>query len=514
VERFADFVQQNSRRQDIAMMTSAQPAFDQETSPSPLNAAAQPSISFDGDDACWAVAATHAQRNRGPRRGQEADGVQRQSLPSDWPDAPLTQAVEEFIPRAPKSLSQIGITEAQIEALILKFLLNRGTASGREIKDQIKLPLPLFENVLREMKGNRLVEYKSTLPAADYLYRITDDGMERARRYSKQSTYCGAAPVSLPEYVESVKAQSVRRQSPGQAEFRRAFHDLVLKDEVVSQIGQAVTSGLAMFLHGAPGNGKTSIAERVTRAYSESIWIPRAISVWGEIIRLYDPSNHVALPMPESRGALLNEEHAVDLRWIRIRRPTIVAGGELTMDDLEINTNPSTGISEAPLQMKSNCGTLVIDDFGRQRISPVELLNRWIVPLEKRHDYLNLSSGRKIQVPFEQLIIFSTNLAPEKLVDEAFLRRIPYKVDVENPSETEFRRLFLLLASQAGLACEDAAVDYLLDKHYRPQKRAMRYCHPRDLLNQALTYCRYHNLPPTASAAALDAAAKNYFTMM
>ena len=228
---------------------------------------------------------------------------------------------------------------------------------------------------------------------------------------------------------------------------------------MLRRLGPAINSGRGLFLFGPPGNGKTSIAERVTKAFGQFIWIPRAIGIDGEIIRLFDPNAHELAPLPASSGLL--DECKIDKRWVRIRRPTIVVGGELTMDNLEVTLNTSTGISEAPVQLKSNCGTLVIDDFGRQRMSTDELLNRWIVPLEKRHDYLNLANGKKIQVPFDQLVIFSTNLEPKDLVDDAFLRRIPYKIEVIDPTEEEFRDLFKMMAPQLGFEYDDEVVTYV-----------------------------------------------------
>jgi predicted ATPase with chaperone activity len=267
-----------------------------------------------------------------------------------------------------------------------------------------------------------------------------------------------------------------------------------------------------MFLYGGPGNGKTSIAERITKAFGQAIWIPRAIGVDGDILRLFDPTNHEELPLDEQEGLL--DQRKIDKRWVRIRRPTIVVGGELTMDNLEVTLNTSTGISEAPVQLKSNCGTLVIDDFGRQKMRTDELLNRWIVPLEKRYDYLNLPSGKKIQVPFDQLIVFSTNLQPKDLVDDAFLRRIPYKIEVLNPTEEEFRELFKLLTPKMGFDYDANAINYLIEQHYRRVSRPFRCCQPRDLLMQVKNYCLYQNLPLELSKAHFDYAVENYFAVM
>jgi len=281
---------------------------------------------------------------------------------------------------------------------------------------------------------------------------------------------------------------------------------------MLDRLGPAVNSGRGLFLYGAAGNGKTSIAERITSAFGQFIWIPRAIGVDGEIIRVFDPVTHNEAPPERNEGLIDNNK--VDRRWVRIRRPTIVAGGELTMSALEVTTNTSTNICEAPLQIKSNCGTLVIDDFGRQRMSTDELLNRWIVPLEKRYDYLNLPNGKKVQVPFDQLIIFSTNLQPKDLVDDAFLRRIPYKIDVADPTEAEFRELFEMMAPRLGFQYNDEAIDYLLDTHYRPVDRPLRCCQPRDLLLQIRNHCLYQNCPPEMTPDNFDFAVANYFAIM
>ncbi len=415
---------------------------------------------------------------------------------------------ETFVPLAPRSLREAGLTDSQVEALLLKFLLGRGSAAGREIAEHVALPFGLVEPLLHKFKGLRLVVFRDTAAAGDYVYDLTELGAERARRYAETCTYFGAAPVALEDYVASVDAQSVRRQKPRLDSLRRALADLVLDDNVLGQLGEAVNSGLGFLLYGESGNGKTSIAQRVTGAYGEAIWAPRAISVGGEILRFFDTSHHEQLPWD-----FANEigGRKVDARWVRIKRPTIVAGGELTMEHLEVSTNRVTGISEAPLQLKSNCGTLVIDDFGRQRVSPTELLNRWIVPLERRRDVLDLDSGRKFEVPFDQLIIFSTNMTPSDLVDEAFLRRIPYKIDVNDPTEEQFREVFLRTSRELGVDCRRITIEYLLSRHYRPSGRPLRFCHARDLVQHVFNYCDFRGHALAVTEQNLDAAVKNYF---
>lgn len=417
-----------------------------------------------------------------------------------------------FLPIEPESFRQADLTDSEVEALILKFLLSRGDAAGRDIADQVRLPFVLVDELLRTMKNDQLIVHKGSAPMNDYQYQLTELGRERARRYSAHCTYFGSAPVSLDDYVASVQAQSLTKQHPTSDDLHRAFEDLLLNTRMFSRLGPAINSGRGLFLYGAPGNGKTSIAERVTRAFGQHIWIPRVIGVDGEIVRLYDPANHEELPLDPNAGLI--DQRRIDKRWVRIRRPTIITGGELTMSALEVTTNTSTGVSESPLQLKSNCGTLVIDDFGRQRMSIDELLNRWILPLEKRYDFLSLPNGKKIEVPFDQLIIFSTNLEPRDLVDEAFLRRIPYKIEVIDPTEVEFRALFKMVAPQLGFEYRREAVDYLIEKHYRRTGRSFRCCHPRDLLLQVLSYCTYQNCPRELTIEYLDVAVDIYFAVM
>ncbi|MBI3840078.1 MAG: AAA family ATPase [Planctomycetia bacterium] len=404
------------------------------------------------------------------------------------------------------------LTTSSVEALILKLLLSRGDCIGRQIADHIKLPFRLVDELLREMKSDQLVVHKGSAAMNDYLYQLTDMGRERARRMADHCTYFGSAPVSLKDYIAAVVAQSLTRQHPTIGDLQRAFSDLLINPRMLRRLGPAINSGRGLFLFGAPGNGKTSIAERVTQAFGQYIWIPRAIGVDGEIIRLYDPNAHEELPLEPGSGLL--EQGQIDKRWVRIRRPTIIVGGELTMDNLEVTLNTSTGISESPVQLKSNCGTLVIDDFGRQRMHTDELLNRWIVPLEKRQDFLNLANGKKIEVPFDQLVIFSTNLEPKDLVDDAFLRRIPYKIEVTDPTEEEFRDLFKMMAPKLGFEYNDEVVSYVIKTGYHAVGRPMRCCQPRDLLMQVRNLCLYESRPLELTTDAMDFAVENYFAVL
>jgi hypothetical protein len=419
---------------------------------------------------------------------------------------------EPIIPLEPPTLEAAGISGQIVEEIIMRLLLNRGEASGRAIADQIKLPFRLIEPTLNRLKSQQLSGYLGSTAMNDYIHTLSDTGRDRAKRHVQKTTYFGAAPVPLEQYVDSVRLQSVELQHPSREDLKNAFSDLLVPPDLLARLGPAVNSGRGMFLFGFPGNGKTSIAERVTRAFGDYIWIPRAVLVDGDLLRVFDPLNHEECPHEKSDGLLRDSQ--VDHRWVRIRRPTIVAGGELTMAMLEVTRNPETNVSDSPLQLKSNCGVLLIDDFGRQRMSVDELLNRWIVPLEKRYDYLSVSSGKKVQVPFDQLVIFSTNLEPKDLVDDAFLRRIPYKIEVPNPTEEAFRKLFEIMCKVVKIPYRAELLDYLVEKHYKPTSRPMRNCHPRDLLLQVRSYCYFNTLPLELKREYLDFAVENYFSIM
>ncbi len=477
-----------------------------------------------GADAWAAVAATPPKTASPPKPAPPSKAANRETEPDKQLEellgrvkrmvAPVSNdapaAASDFMPTEPGSLRESGISEGLVESLVMKFFLANGTACGRDAAAQVRLPFKIIDDILRGLKNDQLVVYRDTAPMNDYQYQLTDLGRERARRYADQCTYFGAAPVALEHYVSSVRAQSLTRQRPTKQDLERAFADLLLSPRMFARLGPAVNSGRGMFLYGAPGNGKSSIAERITRAFGSHIWIPRALWVEGEILRLFDPSNHEEVPLEKGDGLIDNRQ--LDKRWVRIKRPTIIAGGELTMASLEVTLNESTKICESPLQLKSNCGTLVIDDFGRQRMTTDELLNRWIVPLEKRYDYLNLPNGKKIEVPFDQLVVFSTNLEPKDLVDDAFLRRIPYKIDVLDPTADEFRQLFRVIAPKVGVTHCEEAVNYLIATHY--VGRPFRCCHPRDLLLQIKNLCDFQGQPPVMSRENFDFAVENYFAVM
>ncbi len=423
---------------------------------------------------------------------------------------PAAATADRFVPVQPATLEDAGLDDNVVGALILKYLYVRGVSAGREIANQIKLPFAIVEKQLYSLKNQLLIGYRGSSVGGDYQYELSPKGVEQARNHMAHCTYCGAAPVSVEAYIESVKRQSLKNLNTDYAGVAAALDDLVLSKSIISQVGQAIKSGKGLFLFGAPGNGKTSIARRLVRAVDEAIWIPRTLSVGGEVVRLFDPSLHEEEPLPQSEGLL--DEREIDQRWIRIKRPVVVVGGELGLKHLETTLNPVTGIIEAPIHMKSNCGCLVVDDFGRQRISTVELLNRWIVPLESGHDFVNLPSGRQLKIPFDQLVVFSTNLKPSNLCDEAFLRRIPYKVQVFDPTETQFRELWTRQLGVYGLEADPGWIDYLIENHYRKSDRPLRFSHVDDLLSQIREFCDFHSQPPTVTRENLEIAVNNYFS--
>jgi hypothetical protein len=313
----------------------------------------------------------------------------------------------------------------------------------------------------------------------------------------------------LGDYRRAVSAQSQRRNGLTFNDIKSSMRGLMIGDIVMGQIGQAIHSGRNVLLYGDPGNGKTSIAKRAIRAHEDTIWIPRTITVSGEMIRLFDSNVHEEVKRESSTS--LTKTSEIDERWVEIRRPTIVVGGELTLKHLETMRSEVTGIIEAPVHIKSNCGCLVVDDFGRQRVAPVELLNRWIIPLETGHDYLNLPSGRQIEVNFDQLLIFSTNLSPSDLCDEAFLRRIHYKIEIPSPTEKQFFDLFEEQAKAFGFEVDPDAFGHLVDKFYLKSNRPARFCHVNDLLNHAKDYCEFHGHPKRITRQVIDISASNYF---
>jgi hypothetical protein len=409
------------------------------------------------------------------------------------------------IPPEPESLLDSGLPRAELDSLVLKILLQRGACTGAVVSEVTCMPRSIVGETLDRIRNELLVTIKSSSGIQDYIYQLTEAGFKRAQQYAARCNFVGPAPVVFDDYVASIYRQSLQRAPFTLGQLRRALSSMLLQPSLISQIGQALNDGRGLFLYGAPGNGKTSIAERVCMAFGQCVWIPQIVTIHGELMRIYDPSCHEAVKSPQVDAL------KYDRRWILIRRPTIIVGGELTLEYLETRFNTAAGIAEAPVQLKANCGTLVIDDFGRQRVSSTDILNRLIVPLEKHYDFLYLASGRQIQVPFDELLVLSTNLEPRDLLDEAFLRRIPYKIEIGDPTEVQFRDLIKAQATSLGFEVDPTAIDHLIEQHYRRAHRPYRFCHPRDLLRQVKNYCEVHGQPKCLTPDYLDLAVQNYF---
>ncbi len=415
-------------------------------------------------------------------------------------------------PKAPKTLDEAGLSRDLVTQLILKTLHLSGELTGTELARRLGLPFFSFESILSVIKQQHQCEISGgALGSPTYRYRITDIGRARAMLFMEHNHYVGYAPVPLAQYCRYMAAfkQSVK-QHVDRARVRQAFSHLVISDRVVDQLGPAINGGHSMFVYGPPGNGKTVISQAIHNLLEGEIYIPHALEVEGSIIRFFDPVNHEPIA-DATRDDGLDLSVEVDRRWIRCRRPMVMVGGELSLSQLELSYSPTMGFYRAPVQATANGGVLVIDDFGRQTCSPRDLLNRWIVPLESRVDFLTLQTGQKFDFPFMTLVVFATNVKPQDLVDEAFLRRIQYKIFAESPTRAEFFQIFKNCCQAMRIEYREEVIEQLLVTYYRPRQIQLRGCHPRDLINQAISLAQYYGKPAELTAEVLEAACASYF---
>ena len=415
------------------------------------------------------------------------------------------------LPPEPHSIEETGLGLDFLADLVLKTIYTRGLLKGHEIAQAVNLPFAnVVDQVLDYLRHEHLTEVRGSagFGESSYQHVISEDGRTRARELMEQNQYIGPAPVQLDEYTQMVKRQALTGQPLTRATLQDTLKDLVISNDIISELGPAINSGKSIFLFGHPGNGKTSISEAIGQSLPGAIWIPYAVSVHESIIRVFDGLHHCEIP---EATAPAETPRRYDRRWVLIRRPLISVGGELRLSSLELVYDPTKKFYEAPYQMKANGGAFLMDDFGRQPVSPRELLNRWIVPLEKRVDYLTLATGHKINVPFDVLIIFATNLNPKDLVDEAFLRRIRYKIQVADPTWDEFREIFRRETAKRTIPYAEDGLRYLVMEYYIKGNRKPRGVHPRDILDELVDIARFEGVRPTLSKELIDRACRAYF---
>jgi predicted ATPase with chaperone activity len=452
---------------------------------------------------------TEAQLALGLERQRQAGGRLGQNLLA------LGLITEEQLARlfrkdkpSPRTVEETGLPLPFLADLVLKHIHAAIESRIPELAERVRLPHSIVEKVLEALKRERLVEIAGGggYASVTYTFRATDAGRRRAAELLEACAYLGPAPVTLDDYQDMVEFQTVKSALVSEEQVSRAFSHLILNPGVLRRIGPAVSSGRAIFLYGPPGNGKTAVAETVARIMPDAVYIPHAVTVGGQVISLFDPVNHVPVAEPESPDR--------DRRWVLVQRPVVMCGGELTLRMLDLDFNPVAKYYEASLQMKANNGLFILDDFGRQQVDPQNLLNRWIVPLDRGIDFMSLHTGMKFTIPFDMLVIFSTNREPRSLVDEAFLRRIQYKIRIDHPSEEDFREILARVCAAQGVAVEPGVVDHLLEHYYRRLGVELNACHPRDIVEHVVVAARYARRPPALTTETLAEAWGNFFVEM
>ncbi|WP_299979462.1 ATPase [Desulfobacula sp.] len=419
--------------------------------------------------------------------------------------------VAEFfraVPEIPDSLAKLDLTYSFIESLVVKHALNLRVFNFTDMCNSTKLPMFIVTEAIDILRQNYFLQVKSAgqFSKLSYTFNLTEAGIKKAKELLSVSRYTGPAPVSLRAYRNQVEAQTVKSVYVDEKNIKKAFSEIVISDDMVQKFGPAISSGKSIFLYGPPGNGKTTIAEIIGEVLPGTIRVPYAVQVEGEIITVFDRASHVRVDSDEP-------DDSTDQRWVKIKRPVIMTGGEMTLKGLDLDFNHIAKFYEAPLQMKANNGLFIVDDFGRQQVDSQTLLNRWIVPLERRTDFLTLHTGMKIEIPFDQLVIFSTNLEPKKLVDEAFLRRIRYKIKVGYPSLDEYKQIFQKVCESNGMIFDENVFKFLIDL-YKEKRVNMCSCHCRDILDWMVNNAHYRDEKPKLTKETILASWESYFVEM
>jgi hypothetical protein len=420
----------------------------------------------------------------------------------------IAPPTNRYWPEQPRTLAETGLTVSMVEELILKAVFFAGEMRGVDIVNRLKLPSAIVDEVIEGLRRQKYLDIRgggaSGVGKSTMIYQLTSFATEVLRQILDRNRYNGPAPVPIQEWAHAVKKQTVRGNRITRAKMEDKFGDLIIRDYIFDGIGPAMNSGRAIFFYGPPGNGKTAICQCMVNCFEGDVFIPHAIMIDDFIVRLYDNILHTAIE--DEPGSA-----PYDRRWVRIKRPLVVVGGELTLEMLDLVYSPEVKYYEASFQMKAMNGMLLIDDFGRQKVSPVDLLNRWIVPLESDVDNITLHTGKKVQVPFDVFAAFSTNLDPSDLVDDAFLRRVRYKLEVRRPDEDQFFEIFEVVCNKRNVPFDPDMVEYLVDKHYRAVGRPFAACQPRDLLDQVIDMANYLGIPPQLNPVLLDRAVRSYF---
>ncbi|MFZ5469369.1 MAG: ATP-binding protein [Myxococcota bacterium] len=419
-------------------------------------------------------------------------------------------SILDIAPAEPKSLEEAGLKIGLLSDIALKFLYYSGSCTGLEIAQEMRLPWTgVVEKVIDFLAEEKLTDLRGGkgFGRASIEFMLTEKGREYARDALGRNTYVGPAPVPIEQYNALITAQSQENPVVSREDVMMAIAHLTVPSSLTDKLGPAVNSSRSLFLYGPSGNGKTSIAEAISGMYGGEAYVPHCLEIDNQVIKVFDLLNHNPISLEIGRDANgRRQTFEMDNRWLLCRRPAVIVGGELTLETLDLIYSESARFYEAPFQVKANGGMLLIDDFGRQKVHATDLLNRWIVPLEKRVDFLTLHTGKKFEIPFDQLIVFSTNLDPKELVDEAFLRRIKYKIEVGNPDEKSYRTIFRRVCEAAGIPYVDQAVTYLIEQYYKPRSMDLRACHPRDLVQLIKDAARYRQIPPALSKELLDQA--------